>query len=153
MLKRSGKLRSRRRAKTTAGRPNLPRHLYTAMVKVLRGFAGGKCENPWCRIKTHLDPHHVVKRSHGGSDHPDNITMLCRPCHDRTDLARHHHRWLGVEAQGSGVFVFGQNLDWGPRQPKFEILQMGPPVAYSRYVRDDYAGPAGARIDSDTYSR
>lgn len=32
-----------------------------------------------------LDPHHAVKRSQGGSNHPTNLICLCRRHHDFTE--------------------------------------------------------------------
>lgn len=51
----------------------------------LSARAGGRCEQPWCRVAAALDLHHVRKRSHGGQDIPDNLVALCRRCHERTD--------------------------------------------------------------------
>jgi 5-methylcytosine-specific restriction endonuclease McrA len=33
-----------------------------------------------------LEVHHIVWKSHGGSDHPDNLIVVCRRCH----LILHH---------------------------------------------------------------
>jgi hypothetical protein len=60
---------------------------------------------------THLDPHHVVKRSQGGLDTATNIVCLCRPCHEHTDLAEDNENWLGVEATAPGrdcIFIFSK---------------------------------------------
>lgn len=45
---------------------------------------GGRCQ--WCGRRG-TDFHHVVKRSAGGADHVDNIVLLCRRDHERTDLS------------------------------------------------------------------
>ena len=39
-----------------------------------------KCRN--CGRGEWLDPHHVVFRSAGGSNHPNNLLTLCRVCHN-----------------------------------------------------------------------
>jgi len=42
-----------------------------------------RCMN--CRTEdtgTTLDIHHIVPRSHGGSDRMSNLILLCRQCHD-----------------------------------------------------------------------
>ncbi len=39
-----------------------------------------------CGIRSRLDVHHVVKRTHGGSDFDlDRLIALCRDCHAQTD--------------------------------------------------------------------
>lgn len=30
-----------------------------------------------------VDIHHIVKRSQGGSDEPENLIALCRKCHSK----------------------------------------------------------------------
>jgi len=32
---------------------------------------------------TSVDFHHLVFRSHGGKDEPDNLIALCRTCHEK----------------------------------------------------------------------
>ena len=39
-----------------------------------------RCSNPVCR-KRILTPHHLIDRSHGGTDDPENLTTLCYDCH------------------------------------------------------------------------
>jgi len=62
----------------------------------LRGRAGSTawkrirmvilCRDDWrcqdCGIRKRLTIHHIVPRTQGGSDHPDNLVTLCRTCHD-----------------------------------------------------------------------
>ena len=96
--------------KTRGGRPNLPQAAYRALVTALEIVCDHRCENPWCRSKAFLDPHHVVKRSQGGLDTPDNLVMLCRICHDNTDRPVDHQFWLGVEVQGEQTFNFSKRF-------------------------------------------
>jgi HNH endonuclease len=42
---------------------------------------GYRCQFPGCSLRKMLDPHHVVYRSHGGSDEPSNLTTICRIHH------------------------------------------------------------------------
>ncbi|HII02581.1 TPA: paclitaxel/taxanoid biosynthesis susceptibility protein TS1 [Methanosarcinaceae archaeon] len=46
---------------------------------------GYKCQNPDCPVTTgkyrRLDIHHIVYRSNGGSDRPNNLITLCSRCH------------------------------------------------------------------------
>ncbi|MCC6621843.1 MAG: HNH endonuclease [Deltaproteobacteria bacterium] len=39
-----------------------------------------RCASPWCK-RTDLTPHHIVFRSQGGRDAPDNLVTLCTRCH------------------------------------------------------------------------
>ncbi len=41
-----------------------------------------------CNRGDTLDPHHVVFRSHGGEDKPNNLLTLCRKCHDDVHAGR-----------------------------------------------------------------
>lgn len=61
---------------------------------------GGRCQ--WSG-RPGTDYHHVVKRSAGGSDHPDNVVLLARKAHDRTDWPYAKGR-LVVTALGGGRF-------------------------------------------------
>ncbi len=72
----------------SVGRPGRRRsaRLRALWPKLLQR-AGGRCEVPWCRSKgPPLDPHHVIKRSQGGTDTADNVVVVCRADHDATDL-------------------------------------------------------------------
>ena len=111
-MKRS-RLRSRRKAPTTAGRPSLARHEYVQLVASLTVLASGRYENPWCRVRERLDPHHIVKRSQGGADESGNIIMLCRRCHSDTDRPVLDAGWLGVASLGADVFTFSRAVKVG----------------------------------------
>jgi len=41
---------------------------------------GYRCSNPVCRRRD-VTPHHLVFRSKGGGDEPENLTALCCWCH------------------------------------------------------------------------
>lgn len=48
---------------------------------------GQKCEK--CgRVTRCIEEHHIVPRSEGGSDEPDNVQLLCPTCHRETHLPR-----------------------------------------------------------------
>ena len=52
----------------------------------VRARAKGRCEVvAGTGHRGPLDCHHVVKRSHGGRDVPENLALLCRAHHDMTD--------------------------------------------------------------------
>jgi len=42
---------------------------------------GWRCRVPWCRRRTNLEEHHVIPRSLGGTDDPENKVTLCHWCH------------------------------------------------------------------------
>ena len=44
------------------------------------------CRN--CNNSNGLDPHHVIFRSAGGKDRPNNLLTLCRQCHDDIHAGR-----------------------------------------------------------------
>lgn len=49
----------------------------------LRVFERDNFRCMWCDSPRDLDAHHVLARSHGGPDVPENIVTLCRRDHDR----------------------------------------------------------------------
>ena len=58
------------------------------LIKELReeGIIPGRIENrskcEHCGATAHLTKHHIIPKSDGGLDRPDNIQILCRGCHD-----------------------------------------------------------------------
>jgi hypothetical protein len=40
-----------------------------------------KCQE--CSYYKHLEVHHIIPKSKGGSDDPENLVTLCQRCHDR----------------------------------------------------------------------
>ena len=40
-----------------------------------------KCQRPGCENAHYLEVHHILPRSQGGSNDPDNLTCLCSACH------------------------------------------------------------------------
>jgi len=56
--------------------------------KVTRNYAILKrdrfrCQVPGCNCRRNLHIHHIILRSHGGSDDPANLIVLCEKCHLR----------------------------------------------------------------------
>ena len=80
--------RVRRGGKLALGRPSATKDEYAALLLVLKRRSGNRCENPWCRKRGKLDRAHIKARSQGGSDDPDNVVYICRPCHERLDVKR-----------------------------------------------------------------
>lgn len=100
------KARARIRAggPTSVHRPALNRIAWRALVAACTQRDRGRCRNLECPDpRRPLDPHHVVKRSLGGADSMDNVVMLCRACHDRTD-APYSLGKLVVRSLGDGRF-------------------------------------------------
>ena len=60
------------------------------------------CQNPFCLYGWPLDPpHHIIKKSAGGKDVVENLTLTCMNCHTLI-----HMEWLNV----SGIAPDG--LKW-----------------------------------------
>lgn len=85
---------------TSTHRPALPLAEYRALVAYIKRREGHRCLV--CRRHRALDPAHIVKRSQGGADSPDNLVALCRECHDACDL----HQGLTVVALGHERFTW-----------------------------------------------
>ena len=86
------------------GRPAASVAEWKAIRQQVLARAGWRCQA--CGVRRRLDVHHVVKRSHGGSDFDlDQLVALCRWCHDQTDAPYERGR-LVVTALGAGQFTF-----------------------------------------------
>lgn len=126
-MRRSGSLKRTpfRRRRPEAGKPRvkgrhaLPVAEWRALVERLMVLAGFRCEVPWCRRSGVLDPHHIVKASHGGPDAESNVVIVCRNCHQATDLPRGNPRHLEVsievEFATTGMWRCKAWLPEGPR--------------------------------------
>lgn len=87
-----------------------------------------RCRAPGCTARKHLEVHHIVFRSQGGSETPDNLITLCH--------AHHHHavhrgtlRITG-EAPHALVWEFGSRRYLGERRvqrPPYPITRTEPP--------------------------
>lgn len=42
-----------------------------------------RCQEKGCSYYKHLEVHHIIPRSKGGSDDPENLITLCQRCHDK----------------------------------------------------------------------
>lgn len=131
--------RIRKGGPTSSHRLALPRAAYRALVTECVEREGRRCW--WCRDSRcrPLDPHHVVKRSQGGADSRENIVVLGRPCHNRTDWPFDRGK-LVIRALGGEQFVGAivtapdkatghaladELLRWGP-----DVLAGPLPVSY-----------------------
>lgn len=52
------------------------------------------------RVDMQIDSHHIIERSAGGSDHPDNRVMLCVCC---------HKEWHSLQTTSPEVFETWSN--------------------------------------------
>jgi len=73
--------------------PEVLKDLYLYQHGINYGFAnskafvldrdGHKCQNKTCKTKVkRVETHHIIFRSDGGSDEPENLITLCESCHD-----------------------------------------------------------------------
>lgn len=58
----------------------MPQPIPEIVKRFVLGRDDWKCRN--CGRGDMLDPHHVIYRSAGGSNHPNNLLTLCRVCHN-----------------------------------------------------------------------
>ena len=96
LIRRTPLRRTRMRRIGPKGRIRMGR--MAAARPALEARSRGRCELPWCKTTRRLlDPHHLKKRSQGGSDDPtQNLVYLCRADHRRTDLPVGHPRYLDI---------------------------------------------------------
>ena len=60
------------------------RNVATIPPRVRRGVLardGHRCRAPGCGRTRFLEVHHLVPRSRGGTNHPENLVTLCGTCH------------------------------------------------------------------------
>lgn len=87
------------------GRPSATQAEYRDIKDEVWLRAKGRCEA--CQARRAQDPDHVVPRSAGGSDDPDNILAICRTCHRQKDAAYSAVTGrLLIEPLGGGRFRF-----------------------------------------------
>ncbi|HWL50065.1 MAG TPA: DUF222 domain-containing protein [Acidimicrobiia bacterium] len=92
---------------------------------------GGECAAPGCR-HTHLEIHHSVWWSHGGSTDLDQMVGLCVRCHHLL-----HRGLLHVTADGRGGFSFTNNDNRPLRQAYRERVAAHRETAIIRRVARD----------------
>lgn len=98
---RAAQERIRAGGKLAVGRASETLDGWRKVVEAVRARAGGRCEIGQDHAGT--DPHHVVSRSRGGSDHADNVIFICRFHHRQVDEAYGRGR-LVITALGGGKF-------------------------------------------------
>lgn len=66
-----------------------------------------------CNSANGLDPHHVIFKSAGGKDVPNNLLTLCRKCHD--DIHGRRLNLVIVEIKKNDLEVkFWKQKGWKP---------------------------------------
>ena len=87
----------------------LPPKEYHALCKVVLKRDGFRCKN--CGMRSGLNCHHVVFRSHQGKDEASNLVTVCNECHEAI-----HRRCLFVEFDKvPEVFHFISKGNWRPK--------------------------------------
>lgn len=104
------------------GRESATLAAWRALVADLTERCDGRCENPLCRRRGPVEPHHICRRSQGGSDDPNGIVMLCRACHEATEAAFARGRLL-VEPLGFGLFRFRREVRTWKGRPLLSSTQ------------------------------
>ncbi len=115
---------------------------------------GHRCQNPECgRQSLRIEAHHLVMRSEGGSDEPDNGVALCRVCHLRgvhggrltaQTLAlggREALRWTW--ADGRTVIALRPELDGEPGRGRGSRAPVAREVTGYRTARAERSWPTG----------
>lgn len=73
---------------TVQARRSKPRPGLAQARRFVEGRADGKCEArcaPNCQRRG-TQAHHMLMRSQGGTDDPDNLLWVCAPCHDQIHM-------------------------------------------------------------------
>lgn len=86
-LQRSSPIRQRRHRSLA-----VPPDIYLEIARRDEGCVGRRLV-PEVACFGRLDPHHLLRRSQGGSDAASNLVILCRSCHDWV----HAHPSLAIE--------------------------------------------------------
>jgi len=118
-MRRSGARLGRAAAKRRAaggprvtGRPALSVKGWRALLGLILVRARGRCE--WCGTRLGiLDPEHATPTGRGGADSWDNVSIICRPCHDLKTFGTVETQKLVIHAHGDGRFygrLWGQGL-------------------------------------------
>ena len=98
-MKRSGPIKRRTPLKRSSGlkakRQGIPSDV-RSRVAIRDGGCRGRTLIPELSCWGRLDPHHILRRSQGGQDTPDNLVTLCRAHHDWVHAYPETSRTLGL---------------------------------------------------------
>ena len=98
-----------------------------AVRRLVLARARHKCQRPGCNHTRFLEIHHIVPRSRGGTNNPDNCTCLCSTCH-----ALVHDQNIGITGfvvkAPPGVYQW-ESVGSVPRQRSFIDFWTQPTIA------------------------
>jgi len=78
-----------------------------------------KCQRPRCKSTSNLQAHHIIFRSHGGSNAPSNGITLCKTCHEEL----HDGQW--VLKKKPKMFKYPAHLQQGKWYLWDELQELG----------------------------
>lgn len=70
----------------------LSRYMLKKLQKEVLTRDNFTCQNPECRARTQNAPHHIVYKSHAGSDTMENLITLCGPLENNCHRKLHDHK-------------------------------------------------------------
>ena len=85
---------------TAEQRENVRRYLKVRQGRRRRPIEGQKVACERCSSRSDLEWHHRIPWSEGGDDSPENLQVLCQPCHQaehaQRDDFRKNGQWGGL---------------------------------------------------------
>ena len=94
----------------------LPPEEYAVLCEMVLQRDGWKCRN--CKSRNNLNCHHIVFRSQGGEDTPENILVLCSACHDGIHKDVKYGQYglvIVLPANANAEIVFVRRDGWRPQ--------------------------------------
>lgn len=94
----------------------LPEDEYHALCKAILQRDNWKCRS--CGMRSGVCCHHIVFRSQGGEDTPENILVLCSACHDGIHKDVKYGQYglvIVLPANANAEIVFVRRDGWRPQ--------------------------------------
>jgi hypothetical protein len=88
-------------ARSAPTRPRAKQNIPPALRRAILARDQGRCRVPGCTHTSFVDVHHIVPRSEGGLNDPDNLLTICCGHHRAT-----HRGELGIERDPHGNLCF-----------------------------------------------
>ena len=76
---------------------------WKAVAKVIKKRDKYACQS--CGSKLGLTVHHILPRSDGGNDLPDNLITLCSYCHDEVESLELKDKWQIVDMKRNRKYI------------------------------------------------